>query len=154
MSSDILKHCPISIEWFVLFWAKSLHKVLSIALSFQKSIEKEPVKLGVCECGTELVREFGTIRCHCQCKSFYCLVSGCVRKHNTITALSGHINNIHFKNADGNQCFHCKGVKDRTATTDRGKCPICQANWCLKGDCPFESENGGAFHSHFRSCKK
>ena len=127
---------------------------MSIDIYLQKSIEKEPVKLKDCECRAEVVREFGILRFQGKCRSFYCLKSSCVLKLSTSSALKNHLNNAHFKDADRNQCFHCKGVKDRKTDTNRSTCPRCQANWCLKGDCTFETQHYGSFTAHFRLCQK
>ena len=55
-------------------------------------------------------------------------------------SLAKHQSRKHFINANPNQCLSCKAPKPRgNPNVNTASCPVCNVNWCLVGNCTFET---------------
>ena len=58
--------------------------------------------------------------------------------------LAKHQNREHFRNANPYQCLSCKAPKPRgNPNVNTASCPVCNVNWCLVGNCTFETPFDG-----------
>ena len=100
------------------------------------------VECSVCNKNTQ-TDEYTYVDCsNPNCHRRICLLDNCFQgvsrlyTHNFVQ----HQYNTHLRNANPYQCYSCKAPKRRgRKNLETDSCKVCRVNWCLVGNCTFET---------------
>ena len=100
-------------------------------------------RMVVCKfCLTEhMTDKYTHLECkNSDCGARICLLNNCFWATKTPRYFSAHQSNKHFKGANPHQCYSCKSPKYREDKyVDTAACKVCGVNWCLMGNCTYET---------------